>query len=77
LKCKGGTLKEERILKDRLKLLEKEITTLTDQIERINSHIKEFADLKNEMKRLKLFLGRSDPDFKKKFPEIMQKIYKK
>jgi hypothetical protein len=74
---KGGSLKEERILKDRIKLLEKEITTLTDQLERINSHVKEFADLKNELKGLKLFLGRSDPEFKKKFPEIMQKIYNK
>ena len=70
-------MKEERILKDRLKLLEKEIATLTDQLERINAHVKEFADLKNELKGLKLFLGRLDPEFKKKFPEIMQKIYKK
>ena len=54
-------MKEERFLKDRLKLLEKEIATLTYQIERINSHVKEFADLKNELKGLKLFLGRSDP----------------
>jgi prefoldin subunit 5 len=60
-----------------MNLLEKEITTLTDQIERINSRVKEFADLKNELKGLKLFLGRSDPEFKNKFPEIMQKIYKK
>jgi len=74
---KGGSLKEERILKDRLKLLEKEIATLTDQIDRINTNFKEFADLKNELKGLKLFLGRSDPEFKRTFPEIMQKIYKK
>jgi hypothetical protein len=60
-----------------MNLLEKEITTLTDQIERINTRVKEFADLKSEIKGLKLFLGRSDPEFKSKFPEIMQKIYKK
>lgn len=60
-----------------MNLLEKEITTLTDQIERTNMQLKELADLKNEIKGLKLFLGRSDPEFKKKFPEIMQKIYKK
>ncbi len=70
-------MKEERILKERMNLLEKEITTLTDQIERTNMQLKELADLKNEIKGLKLFLGRSDPEFKKKFPEIMQKIYKK
>ena len=68
-------MKEERILKNRLNLLEKEIATLTDHVERINSRVKEFADLKNEIKGLKLFLGRSHPEFKNKFPEIMQKIY--
>jgi len=70
-------LKEEIILKEKINLLEKEIATLTDQIERINRQIKEFDDLKNEIKGIKLFLGRSDPGFKTGFPEIMQKIYKK
>jgi len=70
-------LKEEKILKERINLLEKEIATLTDLIERLHLQIKESADVKNDIKGLKLFLGRSDPEFKKKFPEIMQKIYKK
>jgi len=73
----GGALKEEKILKERINLLEKEIATLTDLIERLHLQIKESADVKNDIKGLKLFLGRSDPEFKKKFPEIMQKIYKK
>jgi hypothetical protein len=70
-------LKEEKILKERINLFEKEITTLTDQIERMNMQLKELFDLENEIKGLKLFLGRSHPEFKSKFPEIMQKIYKK
>lgn len=73
-------MKEEKILKERLNLLEKEISTLTVQIEHINLQIKELKeldDLKNEIKGLKLFLGRSNTEFKNKFPEIMQKIYKK
>jgi hypothetical protein len=70
-------LKEEKILKERMNLLEKEITTLTDQIERTNVKLKELFDLKNEIKGLKVFLGRSHPEFKSRFPEIMQKIYKK
>jgi hypothetical protein len=69
-------LKEEKILKERINLFEKEITTLTDQIERMNMQLKELFDLENEIKGLKLFLGRSHPEFKSKFPEIMQKIYK-
>ena len=70
-------MKEEKILKERLNLLEKELSTLTVQIEQINLQIKELDDLKNEIKGLKLFLGRSNTEFKNKFPEIMQKIYKK
>ena len=70
-------MKEEKLLKEKINLIEKEISTLTDQIERLNLRIKEIDDLKNEIKGLKLFLGRSHPEFKSKFPEIMQKIYRK
>ena len=70
-------MKEEKSLKERLNLLEKEIATLTDQVERINKQLKELSDVKDEIKGLKLFLGRSHPEFKTTFPQIMQKIYKK
>ena len=70
-------MKEERILKERLNLLEKEFAILTDHVVQMKSQLKELNDLKNELKGLKLFLGRSHPEFKNKFPEIMQKIYKK
>jgi hypothetical protein len=71
------TLKEEKFLKERMKLFEKEIATLTDQVERTRMQLNELSDLKNEIKGFKLFLGRLHPEFKNKFPEIMQKIYKK
>ena len=70
-------MKEEKTLKERLNLLEKEIATLTDQVELTNKQLKELSELKDEIKGLKLFLGRLHPEFKSKFPEIMQKIYKK
>jgi hypothetical protein len=70
-------LKEERILKERLNLLEKEFVILTDHVMHMKTQLKEYTDLKNEIKGLKLFLGRTDPAFKNKFPEIMKKIYKK
>jgi hypothetical protein len=70
-------LKEARILKERLNLLEKEFAILTDHVVQMKSQLKELNDLKNELKGLKLFLGRSHPEFKDKFPEIMQKLYKK
>lgn len=69
-------MKEEIILKEKIKLLEKELITLTERLEAINASLKEVEDLKNEIKGLKLFLGREYPDFKSKFPEIIQKILK-
>ena len=61
----------------RVKLLERELTTLTDKLESINKKLKEIEDLEQEIKGLKLFLGRLHPEFTKKFPEVMQKVYKK
>lgn len=73
----GGILKEEIILKEKIKLVEKEIETLTDKLETLNKALKEIEDIKQNLKGIKLFLGREYPEFKNKFPEIMQKIYKK
>jgi predicted nucleic acid-binding Zn-ribbon protein len=70
-------LKKETVVKDKTKLLEKELSTLTDQIESLNKKLEEVKDLKDEIKGLKLFLGRVYPEFKTWFPEIMQKVYKK
>lgn len=73
----GGTdLKKDVITPDRVKLLEKEIATLTEQIEMLSKKLDEMKDVKDEIKGLKLFLGRVYPEFKTWFPEIMQKVYK-
>ena len=70
-------MKEEIIMQDKIKLLEKEIGTLTDKLDKINKDLKEIDDLKNKIKGLKLFLGRTHAEFKTQFPEIMQKVHKK
>ncbi|MGB9716522.1 MAG: hypothetical protein ACPL1G_08975 [Thermodesulfovibrionales bacterium] len=67
-------MKEEKILKERINLLEKEIATLTEKIEEMESTLKEMNDIKLEIKGLKLFLGREYPGFKNQFPEIIKKI---
>jgi hypothetical protein len=69
-------LKEEKISKERINLIEKELATLTEKLEEMGASLKEIGDLKFEIKGLKLFLGRVYPDFKSKFPEIMKKIFK-
>jgi predicted nucleic acid-binding Zn-ribbon protein len=70
-------VKEEIVSKEQIKLLEKELGTLTDKLEKLNKDLREIEDLKSEIKGLKLFLGRAHPEFKAKFPEIMEKVYKK
>ncbi len=70
-------MKEEIILEKRIKLFERELLTLTEKLEVINAALKEIEDLKQEIKGLKVFIGRTYPDFKNKFPEIMQKVFKK
>lgn len=70
-------MKEEILMKEKMKLIEKEMGTLTDKLEKLSKDLKEIEDLKCDLKGLKLFLGRVHPDFKTKFPEIMQKVYKK
>jgi len=61
-------------LREKLKLLEKELETVTEKLESVSKDLKGMEDLKYEIKGLKLFLGRVYPEFKTKFPEIMQKV---
>jgi hypothetical protein len=70
-------LKKETAVKDKTKLLEKELVTLTEQVDSMNRKLEDLKDLTDEIKGLKLFLGRVYPEFKTWFPEIMQKVYKK
>lgn len=70
-------LKDNTVSKEKIRLLEKEIVTLTDKLEKMSKELTEIADVKNEIRGLKLFLGRTHSEFKSKFPEIMQKVYKK
>jgi len=73
----GPSLKKEIMTHDKTKLLEKELVTLIEKLEAVNKDLQEVKELKNEIKGLKLFLGRVYPEFKTWFPEIMQKVYKK
>jgi hypothetical protein len=72
-----GDLKEEIALNEKIRILEKEIGTLTEKLDAMSSDLKEISDLKNEIKGLKLFFSRIHPEFKTKFPGIMEKIFKK
>jgi argonaute-like protein implicated in RNA metabolism and viral defense len=67
-------MKEEKLLTDKIALVEKELATIAECLEKMNAALKDAEDLKLEIKGLKLFLGRLHPEFKSQFPEIMKKI---
>lgn len=67
-------MKEEKYLKERISLLEKEISTLTEKFDGLSPVLKELEELKQEIKGIKLFLGRVHPDFKNQFPDIVKKL---
>lgn len=69
-------MKKETTPQDKIRLLDKELATLTEKIESMGKKLEEVKDLQHEIKGLKLFLGRVYPEFKTWFPEIMQKVYK-
>lgn len=71
-------MKDIILLKERLKLVEQELKTLTEKAGKMAVQLAESQneadDLRREIKGFKVFLGRIQPDFKKQFPEIMKKI---
>ncbi len=71
-------MKDIIILQERLDLVEQELKTLAEKTvsltERLEESLREADDLKLEIKGLKIFLGRMNPDFKLQFPEILKKL---
>ncbi len=64
----------DKASREKLELIEKELTTLTERLDSIDKTLKEIEDLRLEIKGLKVFLGRVHPDFKNQFLEILKKI---
>lgn len=65
---------DEKIVKEQFSLLEKELKTLIRRTKELSAAQKKPEELKIETKGLKLFLGRVHPEFKSKFPELLQKL---
>lgn len=65
---------ERRPLKEKTVIVEKELSTITESLERLSAALKSAEELKTELKGLKLFLGRMHPEFKSQYPEIIKKI---
>jgi predicted ribonuclease toxin of YeeF-YezG toxin-antitoxin module len=67
---------EEKALNERLKLVEKELATISDEFDKVEARFKELEDLKDEIKALKVCLGKFQPGFKDEFLSAMKKVTK-
>jgi hypothetical protein len=67
-------MKEEIILQEKIKLLEKEIATLSDMVSAHKEMSDDIEGLKLEIRSLKLFLSRHFPEFKDEYLRIMEKV---
>jgi len=60
---------------ERLKIQEKALSNMSDAIRKYESEVaEELSDIRSELKAIKLFLARNNPEFKKEFPEIQRKV---
>jgi len=62
-------------LTERVKIQEKALGNMAETLRKREAEFdEELHDVLEELKALKLFLTRSNPDFKKQFPEIRKKV---
>jgi hypothetical protein len=61
-------------LEERVNHLERGLRLLGDDLEGAKRLKQEIEDIKAEIKALKIFLGRINPDFKSQYPEIVKKL---
>jgi hypothetical protein len=67
-------MKENKVLQDKLNILELEISTLAGELEKTGKLVAELEEIKSEIRALKVFIGRKHPGFKKEFLDIVSKV---
>jgi len=67
-------MNQEKHVKEKIALIEKELATITELADGLCAVLKDVEDLKLQLKGLKVFLGRTHPEFKGQFPEILRKV---
>ncbi|MGW8272924.1 MAG: hypothetical protein ACWGN7_06000 [Thermodesulfovibrionales bacterium] len=67
-------MKEEIVLREKLKLTEQELRTVVDKLQELETAIADLKDTSSEIKAIKLYLSRIHPDFKEKYPELCKKL---
>lgn len=61
-------------LREKIKHIERGLNLLGDELENVKRLKREIEDIKAEIKALKIYLGRVNPDFKSQYPEIVKKL---
>ncbi len=74
---KEKAMKEEGMSQEDFNLIQKELVTLTEKLEKMSISLKDMDDLRLEIKGLKVFLSRVHPDFSKQFSGIIRKVINK
>ena len=67
-------MREDKLVNEKIALLEKELATVAECLEELNAALKEVGELKRELKGLKVYLGRVQPEFRGQYLEIMKKL---
>ena len=61
-------------LKESINHIERGLRLIDEELEKVKKMKVEIEDIKAEIKALKIFLSRGNPDFKKQYPEIVKKL---
>ncbi len=70
-----NTIKNRNGSAERLRIQEKALSNLADALKKHEIEAaEEIKDIQAELKALKMFLTRNNPEFKKQFPEIQRKV---
>lgn len=65
---------KETEVKEKINHLERGLRLIDEELEGIKKLREDINDIKAEIKAIKIFLGRVNPDFKSQYPEIVKKL---
>jgi hypothetical protein len=64
----------DKSYEEKLKLLEQEMSTITEGLDRTGAALREVEDLKMEIRALKVFLEKHHPEILRELPGIIRKL---
>ena len=65
---------KETEIREKIDHLERGLRLMSEELEGARKLKEEIMDMKAEIKAIKIFLGRVNPDFKSQYPEIVKKL---